>query len=675
VTKEEERDRIIELTKTVNYHRRLYHVFDKQKISDAALDSLKHELKLLEDKYPGFVQVDSPSKRVGGEVLSEFNKIPHKIVQWSFDDCFTPEELHDWEDRNRKFITTQPTYVCELKIDGFKVVLTYENGFLKTAATRGDGKVGEDVTENVKTIGSIPLSLEKPVDIIVEGEIWLPKKELARINREQAKLAKPLYANPRNLAAGAIRQLDPKIAASRNLDSYIYDIASLGNLDSKSETGFPISQVVELKLLKELGFKVNPHYKVVGSLNGAIGYWNEWRKNKDKQEYLIDGVVVKVNERDLQENLGYTGKSPRYAIAFKFPAAQVTTVVEDIQVQVGRTGVLTPVAHLRPVLVAGSTVARATLHNQDEIDRLDVRVGDTVIMEKAGDVIPDIVQVLTELRPKTAKAYKTPVACPVCESKVVQISGEVAHKCSNNMCPARDLRRFYHFVSRRAMNIDGLGPKIIDLLVEHNLLSNFADIYELEPGDISALPRLGELSAKNIVEAVNKSRDTTLARFVFALGIPQVGEETAIDLAKNFGSLDKLMRASAEGLISINGVGDVVAKSIADYFADKRNVKLVQRLLTHIRIQTLKANTSAQGGSASGRKFAGKIFVLTGTLKTMSRDDAKDKIRAMGGGVSSSISKQTDYLIEGSDPGSKYDKAIELGVKILDEDKFTNLIS
>ncbi len=668
---------MVELVRVINHHRYLYHALDKQEISDGALDSLKHELVLLEKEHPDLVQSDSPSLRVGGKALPEFKKVAHTVRQWSFDDVFDEQELRTWEERNLKILTKSPKgnpsggigldYVCELKIDGFKIVLTYKGGMLLSAVTRGDGKVGEDVTENVKTIESIPIKLQREIDIVVEGEIWLSKKELIRINKEQISKGLPPYANPRNLAAGSIRQLDPKLTASRKLDSYIYDIAQSNLADRRLS-----NQDGELEYLRELGFKVNHNYKLCKNLDEVIEFWKIWKGKKDRQDYLIDGIVVKVREKSLQEALGYTGKSPRHAIAFKFPAEQVTTLVQGIEVQVGRTGALTPVAHLRPVSVAGSTVARATLHNQDEIARLDVRVGDTVILEKAGDVIPDIVQVLKELRPSNSKPYVFPKTCPVCGSKVHKKEGEVAHRCSNNSCPARDLRRFYHFVSRRAMDIDGLGPKVIDLLVEHNLLSDFADIYELREGDISALPRMGELSAKNLIEAIGKSRKTTLARFIFALGILNVGEETAIDLAKHFRSLDNLISASEEKLAEIDGVGEVVAKSIVEYFANQNNIKLIDRLFDHIRIQSLKPNTYHL--TTSNSQISGKKFVLTGTLATMSRDEAKDKIRALGGDVSSSVSKETDYLVAGDNPGSKYGKAKELGVKVLKEKKFINLL-
>ncbi|HEY4518635.1 MAG TPA: NAD-dependent DNA ligase LigA [Candidatus Paceibacterota bacterium] len=666
MNKQQAKERVRELTRVINHHRYLYHVLDKQEISEEALDSLKHELSQLESEFPDFRLADSPSVRIGGEPLPEFKKVTHVVRQWSFDDAFNEEEIRAWDARVKKVgLPAQAgtgSYTCELKIDGFKIVLTYEKGILKNAATRGDGKVGEDVTENVKTVESVPLSLEKPVDIIVEGEIWLSRKELERINKEQEKKGLPLYANPRNLAAGSIRQLDPKMAASRKLDSFIYDIARFDK--------FPVTQEGELKFLSELGFKVNPHFKKVNDIAGVIEYWHYWQKNKDKEKYLIDGVAVKVNERSLQERLGYTGKSPRFAIAFKFAAEQVTTVVEAIEVQVGRTGTLTPVAHLRPVSVAGSTVARATLHNEDEIRRLDVRVGDTVILQKAGDVIPDIIKVLTELRPKNSKPYVFPTKCPICGSDVKRVAGEAAHKCTNKSCFAQNLRRFYHFVSRRAMDIDGLGEKIIDLLIEHDLVGNFDDIYELKQGDVEVLPRMGELSAKNLVEAIDNARKRDLYRFIFALGIPQVGEETAIDLASHFKSLDKMMVASAEKLIEIDGVGEVVAQSIEDYFADKKNVKLVNNLLKHVSL----INPTASPKLRSTSKLAGKTFVLTGTLETMSRDEAKDKIRERGGDVSSSVSKETDYVVAGADPGSKFDKAQSLGVKILSEQEFLKLI-
>jgi len=673
MNKGEVKKRIEQLTDTISKHRYSYHVLDRQEISDAALDSLKHELTQLESEYPEFMQADSPSLRVGGKPLPEFKKVQHNVRQWSFDDAFNEEEIKKWEERNLKIIRNSAlSYVCELKIDGFKIVLTYKKGLLVQAATRGDGKVGEDVTENVKTIESIPLSLEKSVDIIVEGEIWLSKKEFERINKEQTKNGFALYANPRNLAAGAIRQLDPKIVASRKLSSFIYDIAQFGTWKPgfQVETRFPKTQEEELKLLSELGFKVNQNYKKVKDIEEVIEYWKYWQSRKDKEKYLIDGVAVKVNEHELQKKLGYTGKSPRFAIAFKFSAEQVTTVVEDIQVQVGRTGTLTPVAHLKPVFVAGSTVARATLHNEDEIKRLDVRVGDTVILEKAGDVIPDIIKVLTEFRPKSSKPYIFPKKCPVCDSEVKRDEDKAAHKCTNKFCPARDLRRLYHFVSRRAMDIDGLGPKIIDLLVENNLLSDFADIYELKQGDIEVLPRMGELSAKNLITAIDKSRNTTLAKFVYALGILNVGEETAIDLATHLDSLSKLMQVSIEELTNIEGVGDVVAQSICDYFAEKKNMRLLQKLLTHIHIQKPSTNYLAPSTSS----LTGKTFVLTGTLENMSRDEAKERIRTLGGNVSGSVSKKTDYVVAGVDSGSKHDKAKKLGLRILTEKEFLDLV-
>ena len=485
-------------------------------------------------------------------------------------------------------------------------------------------------------------------------------KELARLNKEQEKLGKPLYANPRNVAAGTIRQLDPEVVASRKLDAFIYDIGT-------ASVPIPKNQETELAMLSELGFKVNKHYEHAGNIEDVIAYWKKWQKRKDKQDYWIDGVVVKVNEKELQESLGYTGKSPRFAIAFKFPAEQVTTVVEDIQIQVGRTGVLTPVAHLRPVLVAGSTVSRATLHNEDEIKRLGVRIGDTVIIEKAGDIIPDVIEVVEGLRPASSKVYKFPSKCPICGSVVSRSEGEAAHRCTNKNCFAQTLRGLHHFTSKGAMNIEGLGPKVVDLLVEHNLVADPADFYELTVGDIQDLPRMGQKSAENLIVAIGESREPALAKFLFALGIPQVGEETALDLANHFGTLESISQADLASLVAIDGVGEVVAKDIKEYFTDKGNQSLLNKLLRHI---TLKEAASNQ----AKKILAGKTLVLTGTLETLSRDEAKELIRGAGGNVSSSVSAKTDYVVAGAEPGSKLSKAVSLGVAVIDEAGLQKLI-
>ncbi|OGD67183.1 hypothetical protein A2442_02205 [Candidatus Campbellbacteria bacterium RIFOXYC2_FULL_35_25] len=660
-------ERLNKLKKTINYHRYLYHVLDKQEISEEALDSLKNELYKIEQEYPELITLDSPTQRVAGEPLKEFKKIVHKIPQWSFNDAFTEEDIFDFDARVKRFLgeNKKVIYTCELKIDGLKVVLEYKNGILKTAATRGNGKVGEDVTTNIKTIESIPLRLNKDTDIIVEGEVWMGKKVFESLNKEKSKNKEALFANPRNVAAGTIRQLDSRIVAQRKLDCFIYDIARL-------EGGVPGEQFKELELLGELGFKVNKHFKYCKDIQEVINFWKDWQKKKDKEDYWIDGVVIKVNEKELQDKLGYTGKAPRFAIAFKFPAEQVTTVVEDIVLQVGRTGVLTPVAHLKPVSVAVSVVSRATLHNEDEIKRLDVRIGDTVVLQKAGDVIPQIVSVLKEMRIGKEKVFKFPAFVEACggDGRIEKIPGQVAYRCVNKNSFEQQKRKFHHFVSKKAYDIDGLGPSIIDVLLEENLISSFDDIFSLKKGDLLVLPRFAEKSVDNLLEAIENARKVDLAKFLVGLSIDQVGEETTIDLANHFGSLEKIKNASLEELESVYGIGDVVAKSIYDWFRNEKNQHLLERLLREVKIRSNRVIE----GSATGNKLKGKKFVLTGTMEKMTRDEAKDKIRALGGSISGAISKSIDFLVVGDNPGSKLDKATELGVEVLDEEEFLKLL-
>jgi len=665
------KERYEKLVKTVDHHRYLYYVKDQPNITDESFDSLMRELVSMEERYPDLMTPQSPTQRVGGEPLSEFKKVKHEMRQWSFDDCFSQDGLKKWDEKIHRMIAKESSlngekieYCCELKIDGLKIILTYKNGKFVQGATRGDGEIGEDVTLNLKTIKSIPLILPKPLDIIVVGECWLSKKELKRINKEREKNGEQLFANTRNAAAGSIRQLDPKVVANRNLSSFIYDI-------DKMNENIPDTQDKELKLISDLSFKTNPHYEVFDSLEGVEKYYKNWAISKEKLDYGLDGVVIKINSRKIQEALGYTGKSPRWGIAYKFPAEQVTTVVEDIVFQVGRTGVITPVAHLRPVLVAGSTVSRATLHNEDEIKRLDIRIGDTVILQKAGDVIPDIVEVLKELRSGKEKVFVFPKKIDACggDGTIERIEGQAAWRCVNKNSFAQQKRKFYHFVSKKAFNIDGCGPRIIDALLDNNLITNYDDIFTLKKGDLLALPRFAEKSVDNLLSSVENSRKITLNRFIVSLSIPQVGEETAIDLAKNFKTLEKIRKAEIAELQKINGVGDIVGKSVYDWFFDKENSKLVDRILKQVKIETTRLNLGVSGG-----KLSGKSFVVTGTLSSMSRDEAKAKIRALGGDISESISSKTSYLIVGENPGSKFEKAQELGVEILDEKKFLSLI-
>jgi DNA ligase (NAD+) len=669
--------RVKKLKAAIERHRYNYHVLDKEEISAEALDSLKRELFEIEKEHPELISKDSPSNRIAGEPLKQFEKVEHKVSQWSYNDAFTEEDIRDFDQRVKRFIkdaygevgtkkVPNPTYVCELKIDGLKVVLEYIKGELVTAATRGDGKVGENVTFNVRTIESVPLVLNRPESIIVEGEVWMSKKNFENLNKEQERLGLPLYANPRNVSAGSIRQLDPKVAASRKLDMFVYDIA-------QHDTHTKMSlQSEELNFLKELGFKVNKHAKVCNTIEEVISFWNVWRSNSKKQDYLIDGVVVKVNEIKYQSALGYTGKAPRFGIAFKFPAEQVTTIVEDIKLQVGRTGVITPVAHLRPVEVAGSTVSRATLHNEDEIKRLDVRIGDTVILQKAGDVIPDIVKVLTELRPQKSKPYTFPTHVEECggDGSIERIPGQAAFRCVFRNGAAEHRRKLYHFVSKKCFDIDGLGPKQIDAFLEHSLISTYDDIFTLKKGDLVDLPRFGEKSVDNILSAIEKAKTVTLPRFIFSLSIDHVGEETAEDISEHFGSLENIIESikNPSSLTAINGVGEVVAESIIKWFSNKDHLDLVDRILNYVTVLDFKKSVK------DNNMFSGKVFVLTGTMEAMGRDDAKKKIKELGGDVTSSVSKNTDYVVVGEEAGSKLDKARELGIKVIEEEEFLRMI-
>jgi DNA ligase (NAD+) len=687
------RSRAEALRKAIEKHRYNYHVLDKEEISAEALDSLKRELSELEATYPALITPDSPTQRVAGEPLKQFEKVPHKVPQWSFNDAFTETDIREFDVRVRKFLGQSiesgkdgagqnwtpselaelkkitPTYVTELKIDGLKVVLEYVNAALVCAATRGDGKVGENVTHNIRTIQSVPLRLEEPVDIIVEGEVWMSKKNFDMLNKEQEKKGLPLYANPRNVAAGSVRQLDPKIAESRKLDVFIYDIAQF---DEKN-TAAPKTQYEELQFLKHLGLKVNQYAKIAKNIDDVISFWKTWQSKAKKEEYWIDGVVVKVNEVLAQRAIGYTGKAPRFGIAFKFAAEQVTTLVEDIQLQVGRTGVITPVAHLRPVEVAGSTVSRATLHNEDEIARLDIRIGDTVILQKAGDVIPDIVKVLTELRTGKEKKFVFPSHVAECggDGRIERIPGQAAYRCIVRDSGTMHRRRLHHFVSKKCFDIDGMGPKQIDALIEHGLVNTADDIFTVKKGDLLALPRFAEKSVDNLIAAIDKARTVSLPRFLFALSIDHVGEETAEDIAKVMKTLATVRKAKIDEFIAIDGVGEVVAKSLVDWFSNKAHQALLDRLLTEVKVLTFEgSNLRRSSPTGDTEFFTGKTFVLTGTLETMSRDDAKAKIKERGGDVSGSVSSKTDYVLAGAEAGLKLDKAEELGVKVIDEKEF-----
>ncbi len=659
--------RYLKLKKSITEYRRLYHVENKDGISPEALDSLKEELVLLEASYPQIITPDSPSQRVAGKPLSKFEKVVHKVPQWSLNDAFTDDDVREFDARVKRMLKAElgediePTYTCELKIDGLHVVLEYVEGELVTAATRGDGAIGENVTHNIRTILSVPLTLHEKVDCIVEGEVWLSKEQLEAINKVRIQNGEEVYANPRNLAAGTIRQLDPAVAKERKLDTFIYDI-SLGEE--------PISQQGELERLKQLGFKVNPHYEVSRSIEEVLLFWKKWQHDKDKQSYVVDGVVVKVNEVSYQKALGYTGKGPRFSIALKFQAEQATTVVEAIELQVGRTGNVTPVAHLRPVRVAGSVVSRATLHNEDQIARLDIRVGDTVVLQKAGDVIPEIVSVIKDLRPLKTTAYIFPRTVEGCggDGSIERIEGESAYRCVTLDSDFLYRKRMYHFVSKGALNIDGVGPKIIDALMDNGLVQNYEDLFTLNVGDIATLEGFKEKAALNVVEAIKKAQNVELHRLLIGLSIMHVGEETARLVASHFGSLEGIQQATVEEVASIYGVGDIVATSLVTWLRNKHNKEILEHILKHVHIESPKKKVP------TGGLLEDKTVVFTGTLPNLGRDEAKNLARKHGAHVASSVSKNTDYVVVGTDAGTKAKEAKKLGVTILNEAEFLKRI-
>ena len=682
MNKQEAKERIEKLKKVINYHRYLYHVLDKPKISDAAFDTLKNELEELEFKFPDLITPDSPTQRVGGKPLAKFEKVYHEIPMLSLSDAFSVEELREWEERIRKLVPREKLdYFCELKLDGLAVSLEYKKSMFIRGATRGDGKVGEDVTQNLKTIPSIPLRLRIPEEkeirelgfsseqtkkiikaaeeglIEVRGEAIMTKKTFEELNKKFQKEKMPLLANPRNAAAGSIRQLDPKITASRNLDCYIYSLVTdLGQTRHEQEHG----------LAKFLGFKTISHNKFCRDLGEVIEFHQKMSKEREKLPFEIDGIVVVVDKVDLQKKLGVVGKAPRWMIAYKFSPKEATTIVEDIKVQVGRTGVLTPVAILRPVEIGGVIVSRATLHNEDEIKRLGLKIGDTVIVARAGDVIPDVVRVIPGLRTGKEKNFHMPKNCPICGKEVLKDEGGVILRCVNKKCPSRQRRGLYYFASKSAFDIEGLGPKSINLLLDQGLIQDPADIFDLKEGDLIPLERFGEKSAQNLVKSIQSRRTISLPRFLIGLGILHIGERTAQDLAEHFGSLNAIKEASFEDLEKIENIGPKVAKSVYEWFRDENNKKFLNKLLKQVKIEKYQPQTG---------KLKGKLFVLTGSLSAMSREEAKMKIQELGGKTSESVSKEVDYLVVGEEPGSKLNKAKKLGIKILDEKEFLKMIS
>ncbi|MDX1607617.1 MAG: NAD-dependent DNA ligase LigA [Candidatus Spechtbacterales bacterium] len=675
LNKTQAKKRIEKLKKVIKHHRYLYHVLDSPEISDAALDSLKYELKELEDEYPDLVTSDSPTQRVGGEALDKFEKAEHSKPMLSIEDIFDREELDSWESYIKKLAEQDFSYFCEVKVDGLALALRYEEGVLSKAITRGNGRIGEDVTSNAKTIESIPLglkfhedikdsSLQKNIENIINsgifeirGEVYIAKEDFEQFNSEKEKKGEDTYANPRNLAAGSVRQLDPKLAASRPLNFIAYDIVT--DIDTELHS-------IEHDIMHALGFKTDPTAKKCKNTDQVYKYWQNISDKRDKLPYQIDGVVISVDQNKIFDNLGVAGKSPRGIRAFKFAAKQATTVVEDIRVHVGRTGAVTPLAVLRPVQIGGVTVSRATLHNFEEVERLDVRVGDTIILERAGDVIPKVVEVVGDLRPNNAKKIKPPKKCPKCNTLLEKKEGEAILYCPNPECESRKEEHLYYFVSRPAFDIEGLGPKIIDKLLEEELITGPEDIFTLKKGDLVPLERFAERSAQNIIDSIENSKEIPFARFIAALNIRHVGGETAIDLARHFKNIKNLQNSSLEELKSIDGIGEKVAKSIYDWFGQKENKEFIEKLL--------KAGVKIVPPEGVGNKLDGLTFVFTGSLNNFTREEAENKVRALGGNPSGSISKNTDYLVAGEGGGSKYNKAKKLGVKIVNEQEFLKLV-
>ncbi|MFT4414604.1 NAD-dependent DNA ligase LigA [Fredinandcohnia humi] len=659
--KEVAQKRVKELHELLNRYNYEYHVLDKPTVPDMEYDRLMQELIKLEEEFPELKTGDSPTQRVGGHVLESFHKVEHRTPMLSLGNAFNEQDLRDFDRRARQAVGENVSYVCELKIDGLAVSLRYEQGVFVQGATRGDGTIGEDITVNLKTIRSIPLRLKDAVDIEVRGEVYMPRKSFEKLNEARLVSEEEPFANPRNAAAGSLRQLDPKIAASRNLDIFVYSIADTG------QTGV-VSHSEGLNLLERLGFKTNPERRTCATIEEVLDYVNSWVVKRPNLSYDIDGIVIKVDSLDQQEELGFTAKSPRWAIAYKFPAEEVITKLLDIELSVGRTGVITPTAILEPVRVAGTTVQRASLHNEDLIREKDIKIGDSVVVKKAGDIIPEVVNVLAENRTGDEIEFQMPTHCPECESELVRLDGEVALRCLNPKCPAQIREGLIHFVSRNAMNIEGLGEKVISQLFQEKLISDVADIYTLTKEQLINLERMGEKSADNLLSAIEASKSNSLEKLLFGLGIRHVGAKAAKTLSQHFETMEKLQVATREELTAINEIGEKMADAIVTYF----EMPEVQELLNELRLYGINMEYKGPKLVAvedSDSYFAGKTIVLTGKLEQLSRNEAKAEIEALGGKVTGSVSKSTDLLIAGEAAGSKLAKAQELQIEVWDEER------
>jgi DNA ligase (NAD+) len=661
LNEEHAKQRITELRELLDQYNYEYHVLDKPSVPDAEYDQLLKELIELENNHPELHDEHSPTVRVGGAVLDFFEKVEHTVPMLSLGNAFNEQDLRDFDRRVREGVGENVNYVAELKIDGLAVSLTYENGKFIRGATRGDGTIGEDITNNLKTIRSIPFKLKENVMLEVRGEAFMPKKSFQKLNAKREEEGQELFANPRNAAAGSLRQLDPKIAASRNLDIFLYGIGKLEghSVDSHSDS---------LSFLSHLGFKTNSEWKKCGIIDEVIDFVNGWQEKRPDLPYEIDGIVIKVNSLYQQEELGFTAKSPRWAIAYKFPAEEVVTKLEGIELNVGRTGVVTPTALLQPVLVAGTTVKRASLHNEDLIREKDIKLGDYVVVKKAGDIIPEVVNVITERRTGEEVDFHMPTECPECDSKLERLDGEVALRCLNPLCPAQIREGFIHFVSRNAMNIDGLGEKVVAQLFKEQLINNVADLYKLERAKLLELERMGEKSADNLLAAIEKSKENSLERLLFGLGIRHVGAKAAKTIAQRFETMDHIMSAEKEELLSVEEIGEKMAESIVLYFS-KPEVKQLMEELRDLGVNMTYKGPKLVKAEDLDTPFAGKTVVLTGKLSILARNEAKEKLERLGAKVTGSVSKNTDMLIAGEDAGSKLDKAKSLGIEIWDEEQ------
>lgn len=657
------KNRIDELIDLINYHSDKYYNEDSPEISDFEYDSLMKELIKLEEENPEFKRVDSPSSRVGGKPLDKFKQVTHKIPMLSLSNAYSAQDLKDFDKRVKESIGNSVEYVVEFKIDGLSVGLTYNDGIFTTGATRGNGVIGEDITQNLKTVKTIPLRINDNEEVVVRGEVYISKDNFEKINKQQEENGLQLFANPRNLAAGTLRQLDSKLTAKRPLDIFIF------NLEYTQDTKFK-THSESLEYLNGLGFKVSPNYKVCLSIDEVIDHIEYWTKNRSDLSFEIDGMVIKVNDLEKREEMGYTAKSPRWAIAYKFPAEQKKTKLLDIIVEVGRTGTITPTAILEPVRLAGTTVSRATLHNEDYINEKDIMIGDTVLVQKAGDIIPQVVEVVKEERTGNEVKFKLPDKCPVCSEPTVRLEGEAAVKCINMSCPAQIRRGIIHFASRDAMNIEGLGESIVSLLLDNNIIKDIADLYYIKKEDLVNLERMGEKSAGNLINAIEKSKENDLYRLINGLGIKYIGVKGAKVLAKSFSDIDEIINATSDDLINLEEFGEIMANSVVQFFKEEKNIEVINKL----RSAGVNMSSITSDNEDIESIFEGMKIVLTGTLPTLKRNDAKEMIEKRGGKATSSVSKSTTFVLAGEEAGSKLTKANELGITVIDEAKFLELL-